>query len=113
MGNRLYVGNLSFDTTTASLEELFAPIGRGPTDVFVVTDRMTGRSRGFAFVTMSTDQDAAAAIEQLDGKMFEGRPLRVNEAQERPSRPGGPGGGGGGGQGGDHRGGGGGGRHRG
>lgn len=97
MGNRLYVGNLSFDTTIGALEELFGGIGGGATDVHIVTDRMTGRSRGFAFVTMATDEDALAAVEQLDGQMLDGRPLRVNEARERPPRGGGGGFGGGGG----------------
>ena len=109
MGNRLYVGNLSFDTTANALEEMFGAIGGGFTDVHLVTDRMTGRSRGFAFVTMATDEDANAAIEQLDGKMLDGRPLRVNEAREREPRAGGGGGGYGGGGGGGYGGGGGGG----
>lgn len=111
MGTRLYVGNLAFSTTHGALEEMFASVGAGATDVHLVTDRMTGQSRGFAFVTMATDEDAQAAIDQLDGQMFEGRPLRVNEAQERRPRGGGGGGGGGGrGMGGGGRGGGGGGR---
>ena len=109
MGNRLYVGNLSFDTTANELEELFGKIGGGATDVHLVTDRMTGRSRGFAFVTMATDADAVAAVEQLDGQMLGGRALRINEARERAPREGGGGGGYGGGGGGGYGGGGGGG----
>jgi RNA recognition motif-containing protein len=102
MGTRLYVGNLPFSTTSGDMEEMFGKIGGGVTDVHLVTDRMTGRSRGFGFVTMASEQDAAAAIEQMDGTMVDGRALRVNEAQERPQR----GGGGGGYRGGDRRGGG-------
>jgi RNA recognition motif-containing protein len=93
MGNRLYVGNLSFNSTTESVRECFAAIGT-VTDVHVVMDRETGRSRGFAFVTMSTDQEAQKAIAETNGAMLDGRPLRVNEAEER--RGGGGGGGGGG-----------------
>ncbi|HQK19413.1 MAG TPA: RNA-binding protein, partial [Polyangiaceae bacterium] len=100
MGNRLYVGNLSFETTANDLEELFGKVGGGTTDVHLVTDRVSGRSRGFAFVTMATDADAQAAVEQLDGQMLGGRPLRINEARERAPREGGGGGGYGGGGGG-------------
>jgi RNA recognition motif-containing protein len=71
---------------------MFASIGGGVTDVHLVTDRMTGRSRGFGFVTMASEQDATAAIEQMDGQVIEGRTIRVNEAQERPQRGGGGGG---------------------
>ncbi|HPY21033.1 MAG TPA: RNA-binding protein, partial [Polyangiaceae bacterium] len=88
MGNRLYVGNLSFETTANDLEELFGKVGGGTTDVHLVTDRVSGRSRGFAFVTMATDADAQAAVEQLDGQMLGGRPLRINEARERAPREG-------------------------
>jgi RNA recognition motif-containing protein len=106
MGSRLYVGNLSFDTNAETVRTLFAEVGE-VTDVHVVTDRETGRSRGFAFVTMGSDAEAARAITALNGTVLEGRALRVNEAEER-RRPGG--GGGGGGFGGGDRGGGGGGR---
>jgi RNA recognition motif-containing protein len=106
MGNRLYVGNLSFNSTTDSIRETFASCGT-VTDVHVVMDRETGRSRGFAFVTMSTDAEAQKAIAETNGAMVDGRPLRVNEAEERQNRGGGGGGFGGGGGG---RGGGGGGR---
>ncbi|MCL2723178.1 MAG: RNA-binding protein [Polyangiaceae bacterium] len=94
MGNRLYVGNLSFNSTTESVRECFANIGE-VTDVHVVTDRETGRSRGFAFVTMSSPADAQKAISEMNGTLLDGRPLRVNEAEERQNRGGGGGGGGG------------------
>ena len=101
--NKLYVGNLSFNTTEEQLAQLFSGFGTvGKSSL--VTDRETGRSRGFGFVEMSTDQEAKAAISALDGQMHEGRALTVNVA--RPKEGGG--GGGGGGRGG--RGGGGGGR---
>lgn len=111
MGKRLFVGNLAFSTTEGTLESLFAQDGRKVESVSVVQDRDTGRSRGFAFVEMSNDADAKAAIAALDGKQVDGRAVRVNEAEERKPRSGG-GGGGGGGYGGDRRGGGGGGRER-
>ncbi|MEO1523932.1 MAG: RNA-binding protein [Planctomycetota bacterium] len=100
----MYVGNLAWAVTTEKLEELFSQYGRVD-DAIVLTDRETGRSRGFGFVTMGDDA-AKEAIENLDGHDFEGRPLRVNEAQERAPRGGGGGGGyrgggGGGGRGGD------------
>ena len=110
MGNRLYVGNLSFDATSDSVRKAFAEIGE-VTDVHVATDRETGRSRGFAFVTMGSAQQAADAISRMNGAMLDGRPLRVNEAEER--RGGRSfGGGGGGGRGRNDHGGGGGGRRR-
>jgi RNA recognition motif-containing protein len=109
MGNRLYVGNLSFQASADTLREAFASCGE-VTDVHIVQDRETGQSRGFAFVTMSTDAEARAAIERLDGSSLEGRALRVNEAEERQNRGGGGGGGGRGGRGGFGGGGGGGGR---
>jgi RNA recognition motif-containing protein len=111
MGNRLYVGNLSFNATADSVRAAFANFGE-VTDAHVVSDRETGRSRGFAFVTMSTQQEAQKAIAEMNGALLDGRPLRVNEAEERQSRGGGGGGGGGfggGGGGGGRRGGGGGG----
>jgi len=109
MGTRLYVGNLSFHATADDVRDAFTQSGE-VTDVHIVTDRETGRSRGFAFVTMGTSEAAQAAISAMNGAMLDGRPLRVNEAEERPQR-GGFGGGGGGGRGG--RGGGGGGGERG
>jgi RNA recognition motif-containing protein len=113
MSTRLYVGNLSFNTTSASIQAEFSAFGE-VTDVHVVTDRETGQPRGFAFVTMGTPAQATQAIEAMNGKMVDGRPLRVNEAEERAPRGGGGGGGrggrGGGGFGGRGGGGGGGGR---
>ena len=91
---KLYVGNMSFSTTQDALETLFATYGEVQ-EVAVVTDRDTGRSRGFGFVTMD-DNGARAAIEALNGNEFEGRTLTVNEAKPRENRGGGGGGGGGG-----------------
>src|SRR3954471_14779556 len=109
MGNRLYVGNLSFSTTQQAVEAAFAAVGE-VREVSIPTDRETGQPRGFAFVTMGSAQAASAAISQLNGAMLDGRSLKVNEAQERPARGGGGfGGGGGGGRGGGGFGGGGGG----
>src|SRR6201989_2975736 len=99
MGNRLYVGNLSFSTTQASIEAAFAACGE-VREVAMPTDRETGQPRGFAFVTMGNAQAANAAIAQLNGSMLDGRSLKVNEAQERAPRSGGGGGYGGGGYGG-------------
>ncbi|MDH5306957.1 MAG: RNA-binding protein [Myxococcales bacterium] len=93
MNKKLYVGNLSFTTTEEQLRDLFEQHGRTQS-VNVISDRETGRSRGFGFVEFEDAESARAAQEALDGKEFDGRPLRVNEAQER--RPGGGGGGGGG-----------------
>jgi RNA recognition motif-containing protein len=93
MATKLYVGNLPFQTTSDDLREHFAKAGTVES-ASVVEDRMTGRSRGFGFVEMATAEDAAAAIEQLNGKDFGGRNLTVNEARPRTDR--GPGGGGGG-----------------
>ncbi|MGC6488303.1 MAG: RNA recognition motif domain-containing protein, partial [Planctomycetota bacterium] len=115
MGKRLYVGNLSFQTTEDALRDAFGADGREVAEVKIMLERDTGRSRGFAFVEMGTDEDAQAAIEAMDGADLDGRPLRVNEAQPRQDfggRGGGGGGGGyrgGGGGGGGYRGGGGGG----
>lgn len=102
MSTRLYVGNLSFNATTDSVREAFTQLGE-VTDVHVVMDRETGRSRGFAFVTMGTPQSAASAIASMNGALLDGRPLRVNEAEERQQRSGGFGGGVGGGGGGQNR----------
>lgn len=96
MGNRLYVGNLSFKTTKETVATAFGAIGE-VRDVHIATDRETGQPRGFGFVTMATDEAAQNAIAQLNGSLLDGRPLRVNEAQERPPRGGGGGFGGGGG----------------
>jgi RNA recognition motif-containing protein len=95
MSNRLYVGNLSYDSTEDSLREAFSSCGE-VTEVHVVTDRITGQSRGFAFVTMANAQDAQKAIDTMGGANLDGRALRVNVAEERQPRGGGGGGGGGG-----------------
>jgi RNA recognition motif-containing protein len=108
MGNKLYVGNLSFNTTETDLQDFFAQAGP-VTEVMLVQDKFTGKSRGFAFVTMGSDADAQNAITQFHGKPFDGRNLTVNEARPREERPGGGGGGGGYGGGGGRGGGGGGG----
>jgi len=92
MATKLYVGNLAFQTTSDELREHFAQAGKVES-ASIVEDRMTGRSRGFGFVEMSTAEEAAAAIEQFNGKDFGGRNLTVNEARPRTDR--GPGGGGG------------------
>ena len=92
MGRRIYVGNIPFTSTEDELRELFGRHG-SVDSVAVITDRETGRPRGFAFVEMSEESAASDAIRALDGTELGGRPLRVNEAQER--RPGGGGGGGG------------------
>jgi cold-inducible RNA-binding protein len=98
MGTKLYVGNLSFRTTSEELRDAFAAVGTVES-ASVIEDRDTGRSRGFAFVEMATPEEAAAAIEQFNGKDFGGRNLTVNEAKPRADR-GGRGGGYGGGRGG-------------
>lgn len=89
MGKKLYVGNLSSDTTTADVEALFSQVGPC-LSATVVTDRVTGQSRGFGFVELPSDRDAQTAITQLNGKELKGRALTVSEARERSS----PGGGG-------------------
>lgn len=92
MGKRLFVGNLPFSTSSEDLKELFSEVGTCDT-AKVVTDRDTGRSRGFGFVEMSTDDEAKAAVEQLNGRQMGGRQINVDEAHDRPSRPARPGGG--------------------
>jgi len=96
MGNRLYVGNIPFAATNESLAEYFSQAGK-VTEASVMMDKFTGRSRGFAFVTMGTDAEAANAISMFHGKAFEGRPITVNEAKPREERAAGGGGFGGGG----------------
>lgn len=104
MGTRLYVGNLPFSANEDEIRELFAQKGRSVEEVKLVTDRETGRPRGFGFVEMGSSEDAEGAIRDLDGFNFGGRPLKVNEARERTSTGGGGGGGGGrGGGGGGYR----------
>jgi RNA recognition motif-containing protein len=93
----IFVGNLPFDASEDALRDLFAPFGEVQ-QVRIMTDRDTGKSRGFAFVEMAQDDAAATAIASLNGKEFGGRPLTINEARPRPERSGGgfrPGGGGG------------------
>ena len=107
MAKRLYVGNLKYTVTSAELQELFEQYGT-VSSAQVLSDRETGRSRGFGFVEMVNDDEALSAIESLDGQDHDGRRLTVNEARPRT-----PGGGGGGGGGGGYRGGGGGGGYRG
>ncbi len=103
MGNRLYVGNLSFHATTDAVRTAFSAFGE-VTDVHIVTDRETGQSRGFGFVTMGTDEAAQKAMAEMNGAMLDGRALKVNEAEARGARGGGGGGGGGrGGRGGGGR----------
>ena len=109
MSMKLYVGNLSFQTSSEDLQELFAKAGTVESAT-VVEDRETGRSRGFGFVEMATNEEGQAAIQQFNGKEFNGRNLTVNEARPREDRGGRGGGGGGGGRGGYGGGGGGGGR---
>ncbi len=109
MGSKLYVGNLSYATTSSDLEQLFAQHGT-VSSAEVISDRETGRSKGFGFVQMGTDDEAQAAIAALNGQEHDGRPLTVNEAKPREDRPRGGGGGGGYGGGGGRGGGGGGGR---
>ena len=94
MSTKLYVGNLSFNTSSQDLEALFAESGTVQS-ASVVEDRDTGRSRGFGFVEMSSKEEAQAAISALDGKEVDGRNLKVNEAKPRENRSGGGGGGGG------------------
>jgi cold-inducible RNA-binding protein len=93
MGTKLYVGNLSFNTTENELQELFSQAGTVQ-EVTLMQDKFTGKSRGFAFVTMGSEADAQNAITKFNGQTIEGRPLTVNEARPREARP--PGGGGGG-----------------
>jgi RNA recognition motif-containing protein len=111
MGNRLYVGNLSFKATTESIRAAFAPFGQVG-EVHLPTDRESGQPRGFAFVTMGNSHEAAKAIAEMNGAMLDGRALRVNEAEERQQFGGGGGGGRGGGGGGGRGGGGGGGQRK-
>ena len=91
MGKNIYVGNMGFDTTQDKLQELFQAHGE-VTSVNIITDRDTGRPRGFGFVEMGTDAEASAAIAALDGQEVDGRTLKVNEAKPRAPRSGGGGG---------------------
>jgi len=89
MGKRLYVGNLPYQTEEEQLRALFEQDGRQVEEVKIVTDRETGRPRGFAFVEMASDAQAQAAVAALNGKPFGGRPLTVSEARERAAGGGG------------------------
>jgi len=95
MGTKLYVGNLPFNTTENELQEIFAQAG-AVQEVTLMQDRFTGKSRGFAFVTMGSDDEAQNAISKFNGHTMEGRPM--TEARPREQRPPGGGGGGGGGR---------------
>jgi len=99
MGKKLYVGNLSYDVDSSALESLFTPHG-SVTSAQIINDRDTGRSKGFGFVEMGSDEEAQAAIAALNGQEHGGRALTVNEARPREERSGGGGGGGRGGFGG-------------
>ncbi len=92
MGNKLYVGNLSFNTTEIAIQDLFSQFGT-VSEVLLMQDKFTGRSRGFAFVTMASDSEAQAAVNQAHGRELDGRALTVNEARPREDRPAGGGGG--------------------
>ena len=100
MSKKLYVGNLSFGVTQEQLQEMFTPYG-AVQSAQLITDRETGRSKGFGFVEMSSDRESEAAIAGMNGQMVDGRALTVNEAKPKEARPrtggGGYGGGGGGG----------------
>src|ERR1043166_2330822 len=95
MGKKLYVGNLSYNVDSSELEQLFGQHGQ-VVSAQVISDRDTGRSKGFGFVEMSNDEEAAAAIAALNGQQHGGRALTVNEAKPKENRGGGGGGGGGG-----------------
>ncbi|NIA17012.1 MAG: RNA-binding protein [Planctomycetes bacterium] len=99
MGKKLYVGNLSYDADQGSLETLFSEYGTVES-VSIITDRDTGRSKGFGFIEMASDAEAQAAIAGLDGKDQDGRAIKVNEAKPKVGGRSGGGGGGGGGRGG-------------
>jgi cold-inducible RNA-binding protein len=89
MGTRLFVGNLSFNTTEDTLRNVFTETGLNTTEIKMVTDRETGRPRGFAFVEMVDQASATKAIDALNGRELDGRELNVNEARERAPRMGG------------------------
>ncbi len=91
MGTRLYVGDLSLHTTEENLRAALSEGGRTVKVIHIVTDRDTGRPRGFAFAEMASEAEAQAAIQALDGTELDGHTLRVNEARERPQRSGGGG----------------------
>ena len=86
MSKKLYVGNLAFGVTESQLQEMFAPYG-SVQRAQLITDRDTGRSKGFGFVEMNSDQEAQAAISGMNGQMVDGRALTVNEAKPKEDRP--------------------------
>ncbi|MDR0623242.1 MAG: RNA-binding protein [Treponema sp.] len=86
MAKKLYVGNLSYNTTEDGLRNLFADFG-SVASAKIIFDRETGNSKGFGFIEMSTDEEASAAIAGTNGREFEGRQLRVNEAMDKPDKP--------------------------
>jgi cold-inducible RNA-binding protein len=96
MGNRIYVGNLPFSADESTVKSLFEQNDRSVTEVKLITDRETGRPRGFGFVEMASSEHADQAISDLNGYQMDGRALTVNEARERSEGGGGGGGGGGG-----------------
>lgn len=85
MGTKIYVGNMNYRTSEDSLRNLFTQYGEVKS-VNIITDRETGQAKGFAFVEMGTPQEAETAIQELNGKVFEGRTLRINEAIQKPRR---------------------------
>jgi cold-inducible RNA-binding protein len=91
LSSKLFVGNLEFSTTREQLDQLFSEAGT-IVDLFLPSDRATGKPRGFAFVEFASEEQAQQAISKFDGQDFEGRPLRVNMAEDRPRRPFSPGG---------------------
>ena len=97
MNTKLFVGNLSYNVTENDLQDAFSQFGT-VAEVNLMIDRMSGRSRGFAFISMSSGEEAQAAIQGLSGSDLQGRKLTVNEARPREDRPSGGGGGGGGGR---------------
>jgi cold-inducible RNA-binding protein len=92
MAKKLFVGGLSWDTTDDGLRQAFASYGE-ITEAKVITDRATGRSRGFGFVTFAQDEEGKTAMTKMDGTSLDGKTIKVNEAQEKSPRPGGGGGG--------------------
>ncbi len=93
MSKKLFVGGVSWDTTEDGLRKAFEPFGE-VTEAKIITDRDTGRSRGFGFVTFADDANAMAAISKMDGTELDGKTIKVNEAQDKPKRGGGRSGGG-------------------
>ncbi len=89
MGNKLYVANLAFHITETEIQDLFSPFG-GVQEVKLILDKMTGKSRGFAFVTMASDGEGERAMTELNGQRFEGRAIAITEARPREERPSGP-----------------------